>query len=287
MMASDLRIIERITFTAPLGLRFWDIRLDAPVGPGLNVVASPESNTQRQTAAVANTSGTYVFHHLPGLRALEAGSGDAAYWSGLTDARSFLIQVDDPFGRFLPFSFVAEAPHRGIYAFACDSPLSSPPDALASVPAYSTATRAPAPGMAVLRAELQDTLTRAPAAWAVVEARIGTLPPVRAIADAAGRVALVFAYPEPVGFPTGSPLRGSGPALINQTWTVQLSAAYTPAASVSDAPNLCVTLAQDPAHLWGDAAQTEPLTHVTLQFGRELVIRSGMLPSLLITPVPA
>jgi hypothetical protein len=63
-----------------------------------------------------------------------------------------------------------------------------------------------------------------------------------------------------------------------------LQARYTPFRPVSSPPDplatkpqlpdLKFTLAQPPATLWADAARTEPLLEVLLQYGRERVLKS-------------
>jgi hypothetical protein len=281
MMAADVRVIERLTLTAPLGVRFWDTVLNTSIGDGLSVVAWPSANQQLAVSAKANSAGVYVFQHLPGQRVFEAGAGDAAFWLTPPPARPFVVRVQDRAGRFLPCVFHVDAPQRGIFSVVCGSPLGSPLALVSGVPLYSAPTRQVPAGMAVLRAELLDAATNAPAAWAVVDAHVGTLPPVRGVADAAGRLVLQFAYPEPTGFSTGSPLGGGG-ALSDQKWTIQLNATYAPGSQAA-APDLCDMLTQPPANLWTDAALTQPLTQVTLRFGQELIVRTGALPNLLIT----
>jgi hypothetical protein len=279
MIASDLQIIDRPTITAPLGLRFWDTVLDTPVGAGLDVVVFPPANPGLQTSGTSNTTGIYVFHHLPGLRSFERGAGDAAFWASLPPPKSFVVQVQDPSGRFLPCQFEVEVPLVGIAPFVCGSPLQ-----LASVPLFSAPTRQPPPGMAVVRAELLDTSSGRPAAFALLELRLSTTLAARGAADAQGRIVLFLAYPEPTGFAAGSPMSGGGRALTDQMWTLDLTAAYSPSASAQIFPDQCATLNQAPALLWSDAAQTRQFTQAPLRFGQELILRSGVLPNLLVTP---
>jgi len=163
------------------------------------------------------------------------------------------------------------------------------------IPLFSAPTRSPQGGMAVLRAELWDPLPRggegAPAAYALLEASLAGRQTLRAVADAKGRVALVFPYPEPAGAGGTVP----PPAYTSQEWEVRLRAFYTPRGEVPPLPDLPAVFEQPAARLWSDEARTQPLTKATLRFGRELVLRSHRtnagapleptpLPVLLITP---
>lgn len=275
-MTQPMAVSERQLLVAPLGLRFWDAVLGVPVGDGLIVTASPLGSPALVARATVSPSGVYGFCHLPGLAKVEHGAGDAAYWAGVTQRR-FTVSVADTQRRFQPFHFVVAAPTRGIVTSVCgdvmspavDSPPGSPPELQPGIPLYSTATRPTPAGMAVLRAELWDTVTQAPAAWALVAAQPSSQPPGQTtawgMADANGRVAVLFSYPEPV-----SP----GPAMWQQTWQVALQAAYTPGFPVPAAPDLCAARGQAAATLWSDWTQTSPLTTVTLAFGEDLVVRT-------------
>lgn len=162
----------------------------------------------------------------------------------------------------------------------------------AALPLFSAPTRAVGGGLATLRASLWDALADAPAAWALLEARFNGQPTVRGLADEAGRVALVFPYPEPAAFAEQSP---PSTPFTKQEWPVQLFASYMPQRPVPTLPSLPDALAQARANLWADSALTTPLTQATLRSGQELVVRSfdtspdapsggNPLPVLLITP---
>jgi hypothetical protein len=162
----------------------------------------------------------------------------------------------------------------------------------AALPLFSAPTRAAGGGLATLRASLWDAQADAPAAWALVEARFNGQPTVRGLADEAGRVALVFPYPEPAAFAEQSP---PSTPFTKLEWPVQLFASYVPQRPVPTLPSLPAALAQPRANLWADSALTTPLTQATLRSGQELVVRSfdtspeapgggKPLPVLLITP---
>lgn len=147
-----------------------------------------------------------------------------------------------------------------------------------SLPLYSSPTRPVTGGMAVLRASLWDAGTDAPAAWALMEARINGQPTVRGYADASGRVALVFPYPEPPSFVQQNPPPSPTP-FTRQEWPVSIFASYRPQSPAPRVPDLKATLAQPRATLWADAARTTPLTKVTLRSGQQLVVRSTEAPT--------
>jgi hypothetical protein len=163
-----------------------------------------------------------------------------------------------------------------------------------ALPLYSSPTRPVSGGMAVLRASLWDAAADAPASWAVLEARVNGQPTARGYADAEGRVALVFPYPEPPPFAPQEPPQPATP-FTRQEWPVAVFASYRPQVPAPRLPDLKATLAQPRATLWADAARSTPLTKVTLRSGRQLVVRSyeastdaapegRPLPVLFITP---
>lgn len=143
----------------------------------------------------------------------------------------------------------------------------------AALPLYAAPTRPTGGGLAVLRADLWDATADAPAAWALMEARVGGRV-VRGYSDERGRVALVFPYPEPERPAEQSPPQAAAP-FTRQEWVVQLFASYAPRRPVPTLPDLDATLRQPRATLWADAARTTPLAQAALRAGRELVVRSA------------
>jgi hypothetical protein len=161
------------------------------------------------------------------------------------------------------------------------------------LPLYSSPTRPVPGGMAVLRASLWDASADAPAAWALLEARVNGQPVVRGYADGGGRVALLFPYPEPP--PPSQQNPPPATAFTKQEWPVALFASYAPQSPAPRLPDLNATLNQPRATVWADAARTTPLLKATLRSGQQLVVRSNEastdaapggrpLPVLLITP---
>jgi hypothetical protein len=491
-MSAPSEIVGRQTLTAPLGLRFRDAATGAPVSQGLRVTLYPTANPARRTQAFVNNSGVYVAHRAAGLRESEMGAGDEEFWDAPPPSAPFTVEVVDEERRYLPYSFPATLPLKGIRTWtwplaeaASRQPpepaasltdsfdddargaqwklgtLNTPPsvfdsnvaveeqggrleitpltdatgshfngyvsvsgwnltDARATVevaqtaadaahtfftlgsdannwfrflvadgrlnfqsragglesspniahdaarqrfwrlrherrsdevvfetsgdgvswferrriarpfavtsllvelgagtaskvaapgnaafdnfrmeanptaalPLFSAPTRPAAGGLATLRASLWDAHADAPAAWALLEARVNGQTAVRGLADELGRVTLVFPYPEPAAFAEQSP--PSAP-FTKQEWPVQLFASYLPQRPVPTLPSLPDALAQPRAKLWADSGLTASLTQATLRSGQELVVRSfdtspeaptggKPLPVLLITP---
>jgi hypothetical protein len=493
-MSASFLTFERQTLVAPLGLRFRDAATGEFVRGGLSVAVYPADNPSRRASAFVNNSGVYVVRHADGLREVEFGAGDKAFWDAPPTKRSFTVEVADTEGRFLPYSFQTALPVEGIHTWAwpladasaqtptepaaafsdnfddgvrdarwklgtlttpasswdqqvkveetggrlevtprtsvagknyngyvsvagwnlsdagatvavvqtttnaaqtvftlaldgtnwfrflatsgtlsfqtkvngADSSTNIPADAAQqrfwrlrheragdqiifetspdgaawavrrivprqfsiksltvelnagtassvaspgkavfgglifesnpaqALPLYSAPTRPVTGGMAVLRASLWDSVADAPAAWALLEARAGGQPTARGYADAAGRVALLFPYPEPPSFVQQNPPPPPTP-FTRQEWPVSIYASYKPQSPAPRLPDLRATLAQPRATLWADAARTTPLTKVTLRSGQQLVVRSyeastdaapdgRPLPVLFITP---
>jgi len=285
LQIDQLTVIERLTIVTPLGLRFWDEVSGRAIGDGLNVSAFPATQPYRRVQAVCNPSGIYTLQHLPGLRELENGEGGDAYWANLPPRSPFIVEVIDGARRFQPFLLSLALPVRGVFEGQAlmGGP---PPGATFGVPLFSTPSRSVPAAMAVIRADLWDPgagpdQQGGPAAWAVLEAHVPGRPAVRGLADAQGRVAVIFAYPElvtsglnsPPDSPPLSPPAG-GMSLREQAWPITLQAAYERRNPVPQILPLSEILAQSPAQLWDVFSQTE-MTQVALRFGQELVLKSS------------
>lgn len=289
LLVETLPVIDRLSRTAPLGLRFWDEVTGRVVGDGLKVTAYPPASPLRRVEAVVNRSGVWVLTGLPGLAAVERGSGDDAFWAAPPATATFVVEVVDAWRRFVPFQMTIEAPVRGVVT-SLDTASDSPPASSPGLPLYSTSSRSVPAATAVLRAELREWVAdgdheRAPASWAVLEASVDGRLIARGIADERGSVALVFPYPSPVTHPLGSPPPASppgaeGPALRDQQWEIALTARFdrlSPAPPFPGAPvlpDLADVLEQPLATIWADTERANPLGDVTLSYGQELVVRS-------------
>jgi hypothetical protein len=286
-----LLVLDQVTIVAPLGLRFRDAVTGALVGDGFSVWAYPSIQPYARRPLIPNRKGVYVLHHAPGLRDLENGKGDDAFWSNLSASREFVVEVRDLEDRFLPFQFTAALPARGIFQWN-DSTGGSPPTSIASLPVYSSCTRIPPAGIAVVRADLWDPSRNghgAGAASAVIELYDDQQLVARGIADQQGRIAILFPYPSPRSFSPasppgsafGSPPVATGPPLTEQIWMLRVRAFYARAdqsLSISkdkDAlPDLRSILSQPEAVLWADESRTEPLQETAVQYGQSLILKS-------------
>jgi hypothetical protein len=267
---------ERLTYVTPLGVAFVDAATGRRVSDGLAVRVEG-------AAARPNRVGVFVVPHVAGLAAAERGAGDDAYWSDMPVQRAVRVEVGDPHGRFLPFGFDADVPARGLYALRCGSPL----EEVAPIELFSAPTRLVPAGTAVVRAELWDGDADAPAAWALLEVRPPGLPPARGLADARGRATVLFPYPEPTGL-DGSPPSPQRRALTAQTWTVELRAFAAPQPEVPvSRPDLCTVLTQPPATLLAGSPPATPVIEATLEYGRELVVRTSSESTLALIPAAA
>ena len=284
-----LLVLDQLTTVAPLGLRFRDAMTGALVD-GFSVWAYPSTQPHARRPLVPNRKGVYVLHHAPGLRDLENGKGDDEFWLNLPAGKDFVVEVRDQEDRFLPFQFTAALPARGIYQWN-DSTVGSPPSSMAGVPVYSSTARIPPAGIAVVRADLWDPLRNgvgAGAASAVLELYDDQQFIARGIADAQGRIAILFPYPAPRSFsPTsplstfGSPAVATGPPLTEQIWMLRVRAFYArPDQTVSilrdkeTLPDLRAILSQPEAVLWADESRTEPLEEAAVQYGQSLILNS-------------
>jgi hypothetical protein len=278
---TGVQVLETVTRTCPLGLRFWDAVDRASVSEGLALTIWPAPFPDLRIPAVPNRTDVFTFHDLPGMRAVENGAGDDAFWAANPPSLDFVVQVQDTLHRFLPFQLGVRLPVRGLSDFH---------------PLFSSPGRVLVSPMGVIRAQLVDAIHRTPAAWAVAEVSVDGAVVGRGFADDQGNLLLPMPYPEAKNpAPAfGSPLGSSGVKLTDQTWQMKLTFSYWPQYPVPAIPDLNQVLDQPPATAWVDDMLSAPLTAATLRFGQELVLRSRAvlasppaspwLSTLLITP---
>jgi hypothetical protein len=286
-MSTQVMVLDQVTLTAPFGVRFWDVSSNTPAGSGLLVMAYPNSFPELLTSATHSPSGVYSFSGLPGLRRAENSAGDDAFWSANPPICPYTFTVSDPQERYLPYSFSALLPVRGLFGL-WNSPLLSgvTPDPT-WLPIFSTPARPIAGPAAMVRAQLQDT-SGGFAAWAMVTVQAPGLPLRAGLTDEQGMVSISQPYPEPAGSGLESPL--ATPKLIDQRWTVKVAVFYSAGKTEQPLPELEQILQQPQAVAWRDTAHTSPADQFPLQFGQELVLRSldsisGLeLSVLLVTP---
>jgi len=296
-MIEPFQLLERQSWIAPMGVKFWDVSTGGHVSSGLRVTAYPGAHRLQATQALPNRSGAYVLHRAWGMRQFELGVRSGPFPETVPPRQRFTIVVNDEERRFLPVRFEAELPTVGLFRWPITrerTPL-DPPDG--SVPLYASTLRTAPAGMAVLRAELHEAVNEIvngkhvtrPASWTMLEARFNGHLLGRGIADEQGRIALIFAYPppqDPLSSGGGSPL-GSGTTripLLKQQWAIQLQAFYQPTVLLSPVeprrddpsiPKLDDIFAQSPANLFLDEAETEPLTEVSLRYGPTVFVPPG------------
>jgi hypothetical protein len=275
-----VRILERDPHVTPLGIRFRDSVTGETVSDGL-VVTHPSTRPPGRATAVVTPSGVFAASGFPGLRAAELGAGDDAYWDDPPATGRYELEVHDMQGRFHSFRFEADVPARGLFQLACVQTY-SPPLGESAVPLFSTPSRPVAAGLGVVRADLWDADAERPAAWAVLEVTPDGGGTAVGVADARGSVAVILPFPEPTALEASPP--SGRRSLAEQTWSLDLRVLYEPASPVPALPDLCDVLGQAEATLVADDSPPAALTTATLEFGRELVVRSTGRPELLVLP---
>ena len=265
MIVPESILLEQVSLLTPLAIRFRDPATRSLVSEGLDVSVRTLAGGGRAVPAFPNRSGMFVARGLPGLRDLEAGAGDDAFWDDLsdTDRRTFAIEVNDRKGRYLPWRIEADLPNRGLVSPACLPSL--PP--MSGVPLYSSPARPPVPGMAVIRVEMDTVSTdgdSVPARWALVQVKVGPETAL-GLADERGVAMVLVPYPKPGN--------GSTVPLSDMEWPVELQVSWSPDPAAPKLPELCQTLGQQPASVFRDRAGTEAFAPLAgLRFGRELVL---------------
>jgi hypothetical protein len=253
------KFLERVRLVAPLGVQFWDATQGAVVGTGLSVEVFAENDPTRRFQAAANRSGVYSVRGLPGLRDYENGGALPAAFG------PFVIEVNDPDGRFLPFHLVVTEP--GLVKW--DVPNNEP-----MVPLFSVPARVVPAGMAVVRARLVwvdpiDSTKQQPAAGAVLEITAGgTL--VRGLADERGEVAVLFPYPT-VDDP--DPNVNPPPIVLpaDRNWKIKVQARFATAAT---RPDLVTTLAAPHVQLMSKTDTKAIALTATLRYGKERILKT-------------
>jgi hypothetical protein len=262
---------DRVRLNAPIGLGFWDPVSSSVVTDGLVVTARPRHATEPTLRAQSSRHGIQVFHRLPGL------ARHVMPWPiddpGVSAPVAFTFDIVDEYGRFHPFFVEAECPVSGLFVPSCLQ--HSPPEGR-YIPMFSSPTRPVPAGMAAVRAELRDTQSGQPAAFAMLVVEHEGRELGRSFAGADGSVLLIFAYPEP--------LFASPPSGERWSWPLRVTAFYTPGSRVGDIPALCDVLTQRPARLLIEGSPPMPFSDPLLEWGRELVLRTPESPYLLIEP---
>jgi hypothetical protein len=286
-----MRVLDSIRRVSPLGVMFVDPLNGRAVGDGLSVSAFPEGLPSLRRQAVMNRSGVHAFHDLPGLLEFRfPDRGGAA--SGSLPQKMFRVEVRDDLERFLPFAFDALLPFQGLFELdvpgSASSSFSGP--APRGIELFSAPARQLPRSFARVYLELfdPDPARNGPAVHALVELRAEGGVLARGLSDEQGRVTIFLPYPEPVDVPgaTSSAFPHS-PALLDQSWTIEIAVFYTPILPVPRLPDLRRVLAQSRATAWADVGRTVPLESARLQFAHELTVQTqgaiGLLSNLWVT----
>ncbi|HEX5872831.1 MAG TPA: hypothetical protein VFY65_20510 [Longimicrobium sp.] len=279
-MSVQIRVLERDRTFTPLGIRFWDAALDLPVADRLLVHAWLRDSAYPPVPAVRSPSGVYAFHRLPGQARAEKPMSDDERPEIDGPAGEYVVAVDDPAGRYMGAAFSVPLPlgYRGEFLSGGPSP--------GRAYLFPAAARPVPPGVAAIRADLADPDTGAPAAYAVLSATVGGITRT-AVADEAGRAAVLIPFPTPERLRQGSPPADTRAA----TWPVTLRARWEPAAlrypfparegmnpAWAARPSLKSILdEQRPALVWTDEGQAPAVEWTdTLVHGQELRLRTTL-----------
>jgi len=304
--------LEQIRTRTLLGVRFWDRLTNAVIADGLQVTAQRLSAdlTQRLGHPVvgrATPSGTIAFF---GLTATERpAETDPDLWDASPPPQWIAVEMVDLRSRFLPMSFIAQTPFRGVFSgqatwLATDllRPATETVWRL-GVQLWSSPMRPVPPGRAMMRAQLVVGEGMTPAAYSLVQVSFVPPPPDEelpeedppeeeplpppefghyGLADAQGNLALPMPYPQ-------VPFQTSYPSLQEQRFALAISVQYDPNLYNPEqlrsqgrvAPDLEALLQQSAADVVSDWTVGEPLTvgeddlfTPDLRFGEPLILRT-------------
>jgi hypothetical protein len=279
MIAPQVRVLERISWVAPFGIRFWDPMADAPIPDGVDVVVWAVDEPRVRVRAVPNPSGVHVLHRFPGLGPVIRG--DLPERSPPL-SREVVIEVRDAGAGILPVDLRGTLPTDGLFAPGC----ATSPDRLEPVVELFPGPTRPLPRGAVMRCELRHPGSEAPVRWALITARYRGAILSRSVSDADGKVTLAFPYPE-----LAQPRIGSVPSPLSPsplqaiaTWGIELVATHSPAVAASVAPDYCALRQQAPARLLVSLTPATDLAEVPVALGREAIVTSAGESHLYLVP---
>jgi len=278
--------LERVSVFTVLGIQFWDQTLDRPVTDGITATAQLQDSSYPVVTAFRTASGAYAFQGLPGLHDVEypiSGSAQTSPPKNLT----FVITVADSQQRFLPALFAVDLPlsYSGLFL---SNRTGSPAAENARAYLFTAPTRAAAPGVSVLRADVRDRDNDKPAAHAALQLSIDGQSWI-GIADDQGRVQLQFPSPLLQSLNLGSPPGSRQGAPSSMTWPISVKVLYEPSrlrfplAGLPDVqwpwsitPSLKSILdAQQPALVWQDESGPPGTEWIgAISYGAPLVLRT-------------
>jgi hypothetical protein len=291
-----LELLEELNTFTPLGIRFWDPVLNTQIRDSLRVTARSERGRGRAVCAFRTASDIYAFNGLPGLRTVENSSFDPQQNASPTIAHEYIIEVEDTRRNFNKVAFRVDLPlkYRGVFLSRTDS---SPPQNSPRFILYSAPTRTAPSWLAVIRGELVDFETGQPAAHAVLKVHAPDERIWYGLADEMGRFGVFMTYPTIEGIFVGSPRMFIGKPLNEQNWDLVVEVLYAPntleGLPHTELPNYLSILRQKPARIWqespgegspGGAGSDVSELAVTLEFGKELILRTDGKSKLAISP---
>jgi hypothetical protein len=277
---------HRLRIVTPLGIRFRDIALEAPITHGLVTLVRSRHSEAPPSEVGTNASGVFGFHGLRGLHDFEYPQELDPPLASPPDATPFVVMVADTLGRFLPVVFGIELPLAG--------PASPPTIDLDPDPApvldaflFTAPTRAVTCGFAAVRMDLWDLDANAPAAHARVRVTVGDRSRP-GIADERGRLLVLIPSPlleqlqlgSPPGLGQGPPSAHAFPVTLDVWHRPDLPRPFESPDALpppwSVLPGLKGILEhQDRAFIWPAPSGPPVLTWTgTLTHGRELIVRT-------------
>lgn len=292
-----IKVLEELATFTPLGIRFWDPVMDEQIRDSLKVTARPQNKKGPIIQAFRTVSDVYAFNNLPGMRSIEHRLQDFDSIVSPPDKYGFIIEVEDIRRRYIKVAFQVNLPlpYKGI--FLSQLPSSSPQTSQKGFLLFSAPTRTRPSWLAVIRGELVDFNTGNRAAHAVV--RISTLHGNRwyGLADENGNFSVLLSYPTIEGSFVGSPQTFISNPLNSQSWDLFVEVLYNPNQLVpipyTTVPDYLSILSQEKAQIWlkipGNGSPAEEGSYVsellvTLEFGREMILRTKGQYELIISP---
>jgi hypothetical protein len=285
---------ERIVTVAPFGFQLWDAVEGRTVAAGMRVSGRGPRGSIRE--ATVGPSGVFSIRHSPAAWPTGAEAGGAAFWASPPPYDlAWSVDVDDPSGRFAPFSFEVDrairigrtarevcgidgmwGPGLGVIGATSPPEASRPEAAMPILPLFSAPARPWPSGAAAVTVQLETTDGRA-VPFAVVEVVPAGARTAYGLTDARGVAIVLLPYPE-LEDGHGSPPPATRRPLHEQSWRVGIRVFATPWATWPARPDLCDVLGQlddPPARLMETDSSVATVMNVTLEYGRPLGVQTA------------
>lgn len=306
MTAAPLRQPDYIGRIALFGARFVDSATGRAVSDGLTVTVYPKEHPDKRRDTFCTPGGVFALQRVPGLDRLtpldpadptlplDLSIGELFWSRAIAASGQYRVEVRDRSERFLPISYPTSIPTPGPHGTATDPSGLPEPRTLYSAPA-----RIAPPAVGVIRGELRkkatDTEREQPLAYALLVVEIAAKT-FHGIADAAGKVAVMFNLPEPLSL--------EGQKNTPFVWPAGIKVYHAdvnggPADRYEHLPCLDDLIKQGDGlplkvftHMSNPADPSQPpepvdpveLFAAEIHFGKELVLRTGSSPFLFASP---